>query len=228
MDKHRRHGLVAIPVMLLLIALGLVIYAFTIKATAQAILRDVSGLRVGVSSLQQVEAVAARHKLWVQEKRCDGAKCWVALEVYNTWLYRLKLEPIARFRASVETSDGIVDHIHVELRRDTRAFPTSDSAGMTSEYLTYPTEIRRLGSEAYWFPTPVGKPYLRVSLTARADDVQRQHAYAYSLTCLVKPGRGCDLPCDYLPLAWHDWEDELNKQGWNGFGGYYTMRARCP
>jgi len=208
--------------------LGFVIYAFTIKATASAILRDVSGLRVGVSPLQQVEKIAARHKHWIQEKSCHGANCWVAFEVYNTWLFRLKLEPIARFRASVNTSDGIVDYIGVELSRDTQAFPTHPSAGETSEYLTYPVSARHEESETYWFPTPVGKPYLRVALTAKADAVQRQHAYAYSLTCLVKPGRGCDLPCDYLPLAWHDWEAELNKEGWNGFGGYYSMRARCP
>jgi hypothetical protein len=228
MDKHCRLVWVAVPVVLLLTALGLVFYAFTIKATAKAILGDVSGLRVGVSSSQQVEAVAERHKHWIQEKRCDGAKCWVAFEVYNTWLYRLKLEPVARFRASVGTSDGTVDLIHVELSRDTRAFPTSDSAGITTEYLTYPVDIRRLGSASYWFPTPVGKPYLRVALTAEADSLQRQHAYAYSLTCLVKPGRGCDLPCDYLPLAWRDWEAELNKAGWDGFGGHYAMRGRCP
>jgi hypothetical protein len=218
----------AVAVAILLIGVGLVIYGVAIEATARSILRDVSGLKVGVSSTQQVEAVAARHRRWIQEKSCDGPKCYVAFEVYNTWLYRLKLEPIARFRASVATSDGTVDRIGIELSRDTGAFPTSPSAGITSEYLAYPAQVRRLGSASYWFPTPVGKPYLRVALTAQADDVQRQHAYAYSLKCLVKPGRGCDLPCDYLPLAWHDWEDELNKQGWIGFGGHYTMRARCP
>jgi len=31
---------------------------------------------------------------------------------------------------------------------------------------------------------------------------QRQHAFAFSLECFTKPGGGCDLPCDYLPLAW--------------------------
>jgi hypothetical protein len=207
---------------------GLVIYGLTIEAAARSILKDVSALTVGTSSMQQVDAVSSRHQSWIQDKRCDGPKCFVAFEVYNTWLYRLRLEPLARFRASVTTSDGIVDLIHVELSRDTRAFPTSDSAGITTEYLTYPVEIRRLGSASYWFPTPVGKPYLRVSLTAKADSLQRQHAYAYSMTCLVKPGLGCDLPCDYLPLAWRDWEAELIKAGWDGFGGHYAMRGRCP
>lgn len=213
---------VAIP----LIAAGLVIYGVTIETTARSILRDVSGLRVGVSSTQQVEMVAARHRHWIQEKSCDGPKCFVAFEVYNTWLYRLKLEPIARFRASVATSDRTVDYIGVELSRDTKAFPTSPSAGITSEYRKTPEHFR-YWSTSYWFPTPVGKPYLWVALTPQADALQREHAFAYSLKCLVKPGRGCDLPCDYLPLAWHDWEKELDKHGF-GFDGYYPMRARCP
>ena len=227
MDKPRRVWWIAGAAAILLIAGGLVIYGVTIEATARSILRDVSSLRVGVSSTQQVETVAAQHRYWIQEKNCDGPKCFIAFEVYNTWLYRLKLEPSARFRASVGTSDGTVDYIGIELSRDTRAFPTSPSAGITQEYLAYPAEVSPLHSASYWFPTPVGKPYLRVALTAQADAVQRQHAYAYSLKCLVKPGRGCDLPCDYLPLAWHDWENELSKQGGTGFGDHYTLRARC-
>lgn len=226
MDKRRRLGYVAVPVTLLLTALGLGSYAFTIKSAAKAILHDVSNLRVGVSSMQQVESVAARHRHWVQEERCDGPKCFIAFEVYNTWLSRLRLEPVARFRVDVGTLDGTVSYIGIELSRDTRAFPTSPSAGMTSEYLTAPKRIFGDVSTAYWFPTPVGKPYLWVALTTKANALQREHAYAYSLTCLVKLGRGCDLPCDYLPLAWHDWEDELNKQGF-GFDGYYSMRKRC-
>jgi hypothetical protein len=87
----------------------------------------------------------------------------------------------------------------------------------------------RVTQTPYWFPTPVGKPYLSVALTGQANAIQRQHAYAYSLMCLIKPGRGCDLPCDYLPLAWRDWEAELEKQGFGagGFGPYYPNRKRC-
>lgn len=227
MDGHRRPGWISALIVFLLITLGVMIYAVTIEATARAILSDVSGLRVGVSSMQQVEAVASRHRHWIQEKSCDGPKCFVAFEVYNTWLSRLKLEPVARFRADVGTLDGTVNYIGIGLSRDTRAFPTSPSGGMTSEYLTAPKRLFGDVSTPYWFPTPVGKPYLWVALTTQADALQREHAYAYSLRCLVKPGRGCDLPCDYLPLAWHDWENELNKQGF-GFHGHYPMRTRCP
>jgi hypothetical protein len=57
-----------------------------------------------------------------------------------------------------------------------------------------------------------GKPSLRAALTTQANAEQRQHAYAYSFRCLIKPGRDCDLPCDYLPLAWKDWKAELEKE----------------
>ena len=217
----------AAVVVLLTAAVAVVIYALAIEATARSILTDVSALTVGVSSIEQVEAIAARHSHWIQERSCDGSKCFFRFEVYNTWLYRLKLEPVARFQTSVKTLDGVVDSIFVDLSRDTRAFPTSSSGGATSEYRTIPERFRGYNSTSYWFPTPVGKPYLWVALTTQADAVQREHAYAYSLKCLVKPGRGCDLPCDYLPLAWHDWENELLKDGF-GFGPYYPMRGRCP
>jgi hypothetical protein len=61
------------------------------------------------------------------------------------------------------------------------------------------------------FQPQLGNPIFRVALTTQASVAQREHAYAYSLECLIKPGGGCDLPCDYLPIAWHDWEAELEK-----------------
>jgi hypothetical protein len=189
-----------------------VVYAFAITATASTILRDVSALRVGVSSIQQVEEVAARHQLSIQDEGCDGRKCFVAFEVYNTWLDRLKLEPVAKFRAYVSTLDGTVNYIGIGLWRYTKGVPASLSGGMTSEYRTAPAGLFDDVSTSYGFPGPVGKPYIWAAVTTKAEVWQHQHAYAYSLKCLTKPGRGCDLPRDYLPLASRDWEDELNQR----------------
>jgi hypothetical protein len=226
--KQRLLRWITVPLVLLSVAFGLAIYAFAIRASAKSILKDVSALRVGVSSTAEVEAVAARHQGSLRERHCDSQKCFVAFEIYNTWLYRLKLEPIARFRASVEADGGTVNSIGVSLSRDTGAFPTSPSAGMTAEYRDVPKYMVKFASPPYWFPSPVGKPYLDVELTAQASAAQREHAYAYSLDCLTKLGGDCDLPCDYLPLAWHDWQAELEKEGWaGGFGPYYPNRSRC-
>lgn len=154
----------------------------------------------------------------------------MAFEIYNTWLYRIKLEPIARFRVAVRAEDGTVNEISVMLSRNTRVFPTMDSAGITEEYHRLPQHLATFSNPPYWFPTPVGKPYLWVVLSSHASEVQRQHAYAYSMKCLIKPGGGCDLPCDYLLLAWHDWQADMEKTGpfgAEGFGPYYPNRNRC-
>ena len=223
---RRRLCWVAGPLVVVLLAVGLAIYAFAIQSEAKSILKDVSGLRVGVSTIEDVQALAAHHKLALRDEHCEPGKCSVSFQVYNTWLYRLKLEPIAGFWAHVEVNGETVSSIKIMLSRETNVFPTSPSAGITEEYRAMP---ERFGvSTTYSFPTPVGKPYLNVVLTGQATPIQREHAYAYSLKCLIKPGAGCDLPCDYLPLAWHDWQAELEEEGWvGGFGPYYPTRSRC-
>jgi hypothetical protein len=219
-----------IPFMVLLfISSGLAAYAFAIRAAAKSILDDVYNLRVGVSSNADLEALAKRHKQALKELHCHDRKCTVSFDVYNTWLHRLKLEPVARFRVDLEANDGTLNSVNVLLSRDTGVFPTFPSAGITEEYQRRPERMVKFSTPPYWFPTPVGKPYLRVALTSQATVAQREHAYAYSLDCLTKLGGGCDLPCDYLPLAWHDWQAELEKAGFGvgGFGPYYPNRHRC-
>jgi len=68
-------------------------------------------------------------------------------------------------------------------------------------------------SSHYYFPTPVGKPYLRVQLDSQASTTQRQRAFDFSFMCLTKPGWGSDLPCDYLPSAWQDLKESLRGSG---------------
>ena len=222
--RHLRWEAVALVVVLL--AVGLAVYAFAIQFEAKSILKDVSGLRTGVSTTRDVQAIAARHKHALRDEHCEPGKYSVSFQVYNTWLYRLKLEPLAGFWAHVEAEGEAVSSIKIMLSRETNVFPTFPSAGITEEYSAMPDRVSV--STPYSFPSPVGKPYLEVVLTGQATPIQREHAYAYSLKCLIKPGGGCDLPCDYLPLAWQDWQAELEKEGWvGGFGPYYPNRSRC-
>lgn len=205
------------------------VYAFVIRQTARSILKDVYALRVGVSSTEDVERLVARHRHALRERHCETGRCSTLFEVYNTWLYRLKLEPIARFFVGVDERDGTVNYIMVDLSRNTGVFPTSPSGGIIEEYERVPDRMLKFSKPPYWFPTPVGKPYLSVALTSQASPVEREHAYALSLVCLIKLGGGCDLPCDYLPLAWRDWQTELQREGFGtgGFGPYYPTRRRC-
>jgi len=220
-----RRILVVVLVLIVSASGAFTAYALVIKAQAGSILADISSLNVGASSQLEAEHFAQRHKSQLEKKECKADQCWYFFEVRNCWLSWIRIEPAARFQAWVTVGNGRVVGLHAEVQRETRVFPTYPSAGIVEEYVKYP-EYYHSGDRNYGFPTPIGKLYLLVVLDSHATSEQRRHAYALSLTCLVKPGGGCDLPCDYLPLAWKDWEVELQKSGW-GFGEYYPSRARC-
>ena len=205
-------------------AVGLTVYGAIVKVQAEAILHDVSELTVGMSSQAEVRRLAAHHKSELTIKDCGPEQCTYFFEIGNRWLVRARIEPDARFQAWVTVDHNVIRSLHVWVMRDTMVFPTMSSGGIVEEYPEYPKRYRS-DETHYGFPTPVGKPYLRVVLDSHATREQREHAYAFSLRCLIKPGGGCDLPCDYLPLAWKDWESEL-KQSASGFGDYYPNRAR--
>jgi hypothetical protein len=200
-------------------------YALVIKDQARGILADISRLNVGASSQSEVDRLAQRHKSQLEKKECKADRCWYFFKVRNRWLSGVRIEPAARFQAWVTVGNGKVEGLHAEVQRDTGVFPTYPSAGIVEEYVKYP-EYDHSGDAHYGFPTPIGKPYLLVVLDSHATSEQRRRAYTLSLTCLVKLGGGCDLPCDYLPLAWKDWEVQLQKSGW-AFEEYYPSRARC-
>lgn len=222
---YLRKALAVVLALIVSVTGVLTAYAIVIKAEARSILVDISSLKVGMSSQLEVEHFAQRHKPHLGKKECKADQCWYFFEVRNSWLWWVGIEPGARFQAWVTVENGKVEGLHAELQRETRVFPTYPSAGIVEEYVKYP-EYFRSGDTHYEFPTPVGKPYLLVVLDSQATPEQRHRAYALSLTCLVKPGGGCDLPCDYLPLAWKDWEAHLKSEGWE-FGEYYPSRARC-
>ena len=160
---------------------------------------------------------------------CDNDTCAMIFSVQNSWLSKLRVEPPAKFEVNFSVGNGTVDAIGAYLLRSMPIYPTfQGSAGDVTESVEMP---RSLGSPSahYFFPTPVGKPYLRVALDSHANPIQRQHAFDFSLWCLVKPGGGCDLPCDYLPSAWQDWKASLLDRGLpqQEFDRSYLNNARC-
>lgn len=211
-----------------LAVIALTLYGFATKAEARRILEDFYTLRVGVSSAAEVSSIVEKHKAHLSWTECRANSCSYFFEVTNNWLSRVRVEPAARFQAWVVVENGMVHNLHLEVQRETRIFPTSPSGGIVDESLVVP-EYYRSGDPHYSFPTPIGKPYLRVAIDAKSTPEQRRRVYALSLTCLVKPGGGCDLPCDYLPLAWKDWESETASvpATVGSFGDYYPNRSRC-
>jgi hypothetical protein len=201
------------------------LYGWMIRREASSLLNDLTALRVGTASLLEAERVAQYHRKFLTERDCRGGKCNYTFVVTNRWLASLHIEPVAQFRAGIDVENGTVVRIGAGLMRTMDIYPTFPaSAAMSDEYAEIPEHYGREGH--YRFPTPVGKPYLKVVLDRHADAVQRQHAFAFSFTCLTKPGGGCDLSCDYLPLAWKDWRADLQPTFPN-FDGVYPGSERC-
>lgn len=204
-------------------------YAFVIKSQAETLLTDLIALKVGISTSAEAQQFERRHKrlLLQTSNGCNDDNCSRTFRVENRWLSALRLEPATRFDANVNVKHGTVDSIGARLFRSMLIYPTfSASAGMVEEYSEYPSYLS--DHEHYEFPTPMGKPYLRVRLDSHASADQRRSAFAFSFRCLVKPGWGCDLPCDYLPSAWRDWKVHLRDVGFaDAFDKYYPKSERC-
>ncbi|HLW80997.1 MAG TPA: hypothetical protein VKS20_03040 [Candidatus Acidoferrales bacterium] len=192
-------------------------------------IRNGIALRVGSSSEADVERLAKVYGQYLTSREDEGNGFRIRFTVSNTWLSTLRLEPPAWFGAAVNVKSGRVYHIGAWLMRSMDIFPTFQAtAGDVDEYAEYPGYMSDMHSADYGFPTPIGKPYLRVLLDSHASPLDRQHAFDFSFRCLIKPGGGCDLPCDYLPSAWQDWEAELRTDGYvDLFNKAYPKNSRC-
>jgi hypothetical protein len=222
--------ILAFAIVVAVVTAVLTSYAMVVKARAESLLKGVTALSVGTSTGTEARQFAERHKgyLWQVSAECNDDNCSRTFSIRNRWLSALRLEPEAQFQADVTVKNGTVDSIGAYLFREMPIFPTFNaSAGMVNEHSYIPgaTEF----PEHYYFKTPVGKPYLRVVLDSQASASQRQHAFDFSFRCLVKPGGGCDLPCDYLPSAWKDWKESLrNTPLWpEVFNERYPNNSRC-
>ena len=204
-------------------------YGFVIKSHAESLLNDVTALHVDESTEADALHFFEKHKKFCSNRECQQDYCVTTFKVTNHWLEALKLEPYAEFYVGYTVKDGKVSAIHASLIRSMPIYPTfSASAGGVQEYTEYPPYLAgRQGH--YSFPTPIGKPYLYINLDSHATPLQREHAFAFSFRCFVKPGWGCDLPCDYLPLAWQDWKAELRQTGFpmDYFNQKYPNNDRC-
>lgn len=205
-------------------------YGLYIESQARSLLTDLTSLTSSQSTGVQGQELSRRYKRWVfaVSTPCNENQCEASFRIYNTWLSNLRLEPPAMFQADISVRNGIVDSIGASLFRYMPIFPTfSASAGYVIETVEMPRRYRT--ADHYFFPTPVGKPYLMISLDTHATPLQRQHAFDFSFWCLIKPGGGCNLPCDYLPSAWQDWKASLFSTGWSAqaFEQHYPNNARC-
>jgi hypothetical protein len=221
--------IISLAAIALLASILLACYGFVIRAQEESLLKDVTALRVGESTEADAFHFFEKHKRLCSNRMCQQDYCVTSFKLTNRWLEALRLEPHADFYVGYTVKNGKVSAIHASLLRAMPIYPTFPaSAGVVEEYLENPSYLVG-GQGHYAFPTPVGKPYLVVNLDSHATPIQREHAFAFSFRCFVKPGRGCNLPCDYLPLAWQDWKADLHNSSFpmDYFNNAYPNNARC-
>ena len=209
-------------------AASLWLYAFAVERSSRTLLADLIALRPGSSSGADVDKIVATHRRALQKKDCAADSCKYTFEITNRTLALLHLEPPSRFAAGMTVRQGKVEEIWAGLFRTMDIYPSfGASAGVVNDFAQVPERYADKGH--YIFPTPVGKPYLRVVVDELASPIERQRAFAFSFKCLTKVGGGCDLPCDYLPLAWSDWKADLQRNGFpvSDFNRVYRDNQRC-
>jgi hypothetical protein len=227
--RTQRKILIAIVGLLVTSVIVLTFYGLAVKSRAEQLVRDLYSLRVGSSTIPDLQVIADRQKRSLEGIQCSSQRCNYTFLIENTWLSYARVAPSAQLRAAVHVENGVITSISLSLMRSMPIYPTFQaSAGMVEEYVEMPEHYRDRQSH-YWFPTPTGKPYLSVAIDSHASPLQRQHAYGFSLRCLVKPGWGCDLPCDYLPAAWQDYKKHIQEQGIPiaYFNQRYPANNRC-
>lgn len=221
--------LVGISALVLFVATCLAGYGVVIRWQAEHLLADIRALRVGVSTSEDASKVIEKHRGRLKTQDCTDDGCGYEFAIQNKWLAAARIEPDARFSASIHVTRGRVTNVRAILERSMPIYPTFEaSAGIVDEYVEMPQHGR--SNAHYTFPTPIGKPYLYVRLDSHATPEQRQHAFDFDFRCFVKPGAGCDLPCDYLPEAWRDWKHDLRRDNNDlqvFFDQRYPHNQRC-
>ena len=226
-----RYIFATVGALLVILAVTLCLCQWRLQQEARSLLSDLTTLNPGTSSSADAERLVTRQRRFLTNKDCKENSCKYWFEIRNRLLAALYLEPPAGFFGSITVKNDTVVQIGAGLSRSMPIYPSfGASAGSAEEYAELPKWYARYAHGGHYsFPTPVGKPYLRVMLDSHASHEQRQHAFAFSFRCLTKIGGGCDAPCDYLPLAWIDWKADLQKGGFpmDQFDQVYRRQSHC-
>ena len=211
--KHR--GAVAIPVGVLFVYIAAItIYGIHLRHTATSILEDVSRLKVGQSSYDDVARIAGSHasrttfewtfpvavpglKQWPEKYECSHEICLFNFRVKNDKLAKIGVSDPAEFSARVMVLRDRVVYVDAALVGGSNSV-ASGGVEYTDKYRLDPGH----GSYSFW-GRPFGRPQLWVSIDNDATANQRSHAFALSTKCLFHFG-GCNEASDYMPVAFQD------------------------
>jgi hypothetical protein len=201
--------------------LTLLSYGLYLRSQADHLLADVKQLKAGESSFSDAELISRRYRRFriigggsapvsanpTDNKfpdDCTAVKCLMNFAIVNDPVSRFRLVQGAAVGATIAVSNAKVRYLEARI--------SGGPHGVNGAIVTEVEESPRSTQFLYEFPTPVGKPYLHVQVTSAAPSGVRKRAWTLSTSCLISR-TGCDIPCDYLPLAWQDWKTSLVGKG---------------
>jgi hypothetical protein len=216
---------------------SLLAYGFYLRCVADQLLADVKHLRVGESSYSDAERICRRYRRFQIVGKgsvpadanpannqfsdaCTSDKCLFNFVIVNNPVARFRLIQEAAAHATIAVSGGKVRFVEMGVLGG----PHGVNAGIVTAVEDSPQTNR----PSYEFPTPIGKPYLHVRITTAASTEIRERAWTLSTRCLMSR-TGCNIACDYLPLAWQDWKASLEQKGIDehDFRISYPEDGRC-
>lgn len=201
--------------------LSILTYGLYLRSHPDHLLADVKHLEIGESNFSDVERIALRYGKFrilgggsvpvsanPAENRfsddCTADKCLLNFVIVNDSISRFRVVQRASFGVTLAVLSGKVRYAEARI--------SGGPHGANGVIVTEVEESPRITRLWYEFPTPVGKPYLHVQVASAAPSEVRRRAWTLSTRCLMSP-TGCDIACDYLPLAWQDWKSSLVQKG---------------
>lgn len=193
---------------------------------AEHLLRDVGTLQVGSSNTEDVLRIMSRYGGGPSEgyaSFCKSADAVYSASVGNRTLNRVgEKVPVLRLFGFRLWAAGVM----VLLERGRVCFVSSelvmnDSIGKW----TWDFDTSALPAGTIEFPNVEHPGYsvytqdlrdrriLRTEVTSEATDGERQHAFAFDLSCLTRIG-GCKQRCELAPLVWQELYRESEGANW--------------
>ena len=217
---HLRVVALALTAVLFVVLGALVAQGVSRKNTAEHLRDALGSLTSGNANYRDAAKIAAEYRLFRIETgfsatsldagahstsfdfkpggECTVQRCVFQFSVSNGDLGRFYLVKPAQFSATIIVLQDRVVNLDMKLMTD----GTAGSVRFT-DCCAPAADFVRIAPIPYFVHGPIEKGYLGVAFSNRATAEQRNHALALKMSCFLSL-RGCNKPCEYLPLVWKD------------------------
>ena len=213
--KMQRKSAIVLVTLALVCFLSISASVIQRRRRAESFLAEESTFQLRVTSLTQIEQLAARYDGHIQPDTCDQHGCAYFFTFDNGWLHRLHLAPYTRLTCTLGSVDRVLGYRRLSLTSGNgpshgafieewrSSFPEGINPGNVL-HLNEPFYIRRQAADV----TGGRRWRVFVKLTADATPEQHRITYDLNLECLSRIG-GCEDAQQILPSVRWDHPDAV-------------------